>query len=264
MAERVQLSVDGAIARVLLARPEKRNGLDPAMFEALCACSEELRARRDIRAVVLSGAGPVFSAGLDFLAFAEAGPTAIERLLERGEAVANRAQQAVLGWRDLPMPVIAAIHGAALGGGMEIALGADLRYVTADAKLSLMEVKYGLIPDMATTQTLLRLVRDDVARELIFSARVLDGAEAVRLGLASRVCEDPLAAALETAGQIASRSPHAVRAAKRLLNEAPGLSPRAALALETALQRPLLGSPNQLEAVAAAFARRAPLFVDPE
>ncbi len=264
MEERITLEVDKGVAHVQLARPSKRNGLDAAMFEALIRVTDELRARKDVRAVVLSGAGSVFCAGLDFQSFMGSGMEAIEALLERGDRPANRAQQVVLGWREVPVPVIAAIHGAALGGGLEIALGADLRYVTADTRLSVMELKYGLIPDMGLTQTLLRLVRDDVARELVFSARTVNGTEAVQLGLATRVVEDPLASAFETARQIAGQSPHAIRAAKRLLNEAPDLSSAAALKLETELQRPLLGSPNQLEAVSAAFTRRPAEFQDPD
>ena len=162
------------------------------------------------------------------------------------------------------MPVIAAVHGFAFGGGLQIALGADLRYVTADAQFSVMEIKWGLIPDMSITQTLLRLVPIDVAKELTFTGRILSGTEAVDLGIATKVSDDPLADALETAKLIATKSPHAIRAGKALLRDAAGMSRADALKFETALQVSLLGGPNQTEAVQANMMKRAPSFTDPE
>ncbi len=167
-------------------------------------------------------------------------------------------------WQEVPVPVIAAVHGVAFGGGLQLALAADIRYVTPDAQLSVMEIKYGLIPDMSITQTLLKLVPRDRAKELVFTGRILSGSEAVALGLATEVSDDPLASALETAALIASKSPDAIRAGKALLNQAPDLPAAAALALETELQLPLLGSANQLEAVQASMMKRAPSFRDPD
>ncbi|MGB8225025.1 MAG: enoyl-CoA hydratase-related protein, partial [Polyangiales bacterium] len=161
-------------------------------------------------------------------------------------------------------PVIAAVHGTAFGGGLQIALGADLRYVTADAQLSIMEIKWGLIPDMSITQTLLKLVPIDVAKELTFTGRIVSGTEAVALGLATKVADDPLTSALDTAKLIASKSPHAIRAGKALLGDAPGMSRADALELETTLQVALLGSPNQVEAVQANMMKREPSFKDPD
>lgn len=161
------------------------------------------------------------------------------------------------------MPVIAAVHGQAFGGGLQIALGADLRYVHPEAQLSVMEIKYGLVPDMGASKTLLTVVRPDVAKELTFTGRIVSGEEAVRLGLATRVCEDPIKSALETAREIATKSPHAIRAIKQLYDQAPALDVRAAFELETELQLKLLGSPNQMEAVQASFAKRDPKFSDP-
>jgi enoyl-CoA hydratase/carnithine racemase len=166
-------------------------------------------------------------------------------------------------WAELPVPVIAAVHGVAYGAGFQLALACDVRIVSADAQLSAMEVKYGLVPDMTASKTLLRLVRPDVARELLYTGRVVSGEEAARLGLATRVAEDPLAEAKDLARTIASMSPDAIRAAKRLATEAPELDVAAALRLETDLQIGLLGTQNQMEAVQAAMAKRPPTFVDP-
>ena len=263
MSDRVVVSIESGVARVRLARPEKMNGLDLAMFEGLIEAGRAIAANRSVRAVVLHGEGKGFCAGLDFMSFMGS-PDASQKLLARGpESPANVAQRAAWIWQEVPVPVIAAVHGVAYGGGLQIALAADLRYVTADAQLSVMEIKWGIIPDMSITQTLLRLVAADHAKELTFTGRVVSGTEAAELGLATRVCADPLEEALATAALIAKKSPHAIRAAKTLFNEAPALSRAGALALETELQLPLLGSPNQLEAVQANVAKREPNFVDP-
>ncbi|HEY8429150.1 MAG TPA: crotonase/enoyl-CoA hydratase family protein, partial [Sandaracinaceae bacterium] len=213
---------------------------------------------------VLSGEGKAFCAGLDFTAFVSSAESAPKLLAGRGESPANLAQRAAWIWREVPVPVIAAIHGVAFGGGLQIALGADLRYVHPEAQLSVMEIKWGLVPDMGASKTLLDLVPLDVAKELTFTGRIVSGTEAVRLGLATRASDDPVAAALETARAIAEKSPHAIRAAKRLLEAAPRLGVREAFELETELQLSLLGSPNQLEAVQANFEKRAPRFRDPD
>ena len=264
MPDRVQLTIDSGVATVRLSRPDKLNGLDPEMFDALIDTGKRLAADNAIRAVVLHGEGNGFCAGLDFQAFMAIDGGA-KKLLERGsESPANVAQRAAWVWQEVPAPVIAAVHGVAFGGGLQLALGADLRYVRPDAKLSVMEIKWGLIPDMSITQTLLRLVPIDLAKELTFTGRILSGTEAVELGIASKVCEDPLEEALGMAKVIATKSPHAIRAAKKLLNEAPGLSRADAMKLETELQVPLLGSPNQMEAVQANMMKRDPSFADPE
>lgn len=264
MSDRVHVSIENGVARVRLSRPDKLNGLDLAMFEALIDAGKRLASDRSTRAVVLHGEGKGFCAGLDFLSFMGS-PDASQKLLARGpESPANVAQRAAWIWQEVPVPVIAALHGVAFGGGLQIALAADVRFVTADAQLSVMEIKWGIIPDMAITQTLLRLVPLDRAKELTFTGRVISGTEAVALGLATRVCADPLEEALAMAALIAKKSPHAIRAAKRLLNDAPALSRADALKLETDLQVPLLGSANQMEAVGANMAKRDPVFADPE
>lgn len=261
---RVIVEREGAVARVAMNRPEKRNGLDLAMFEGLVEAGRRLAGDPTVRAVVLYGEGKAFCAGLDFAAFM-ASPDVGPRLLARpDESPANLAQRVAWVWREVPVPVIAAIHGQAFGGGLQIALGADLRYVRPDAELSVMEIRWGLVPDMGASRTLLPLVRPDVAKELTWSGRIVSGEEALSLGLATRVADDPLAAALETARAIAARSPHAIRGAKRLFEQAPELDTGAAFALETDLQLELLGSPNQMEAVQANMMKRVPAFRDPE
>ncbi len=264
MSERVVVTVEHHVAHVRLNRPERRNGLDLAMFEALASAGDRLASAPGVRAVVLSGEGPAFCAGLDWMSFLSAGSEVAARLLERPSPDApNLAQKVSVVWRQVAAPVVCAVHGACFGGGLQIALGADLRYVHPKAQLSVMEVRYGLVPDMGLTALLPGLVRDDVARELTFTGRVVDGEEAVRLGLCTRATDDPLASAMETARAIASKSPRAVRAGKRLLTEAPGLPVGARLRLETELQVTLLGSPEQMEAVQAAMEKREAVFEGP-
>ncbi len=263
-SDRVIVSIDRHVAHVRLNRAEKRNALDLPMFEALAAAGERLRTEKGVRAVVLSGEGKAFCAGLDWPLFMASGAESAAALLgARDAGGSNLAQRVCRVWAELPVPVIAAVHGAALGGGLQIALGADVRYAHPFAQLSIMEVRYGLVPDMGLSTMLHRLVRDDVARELALTGRVISGEEAARVGLVTRTCDDPLAEARETAKSIAARSPRAVRAIKRLLGEAPRLDARAALALETELQETLIGSPEQLEAVQAVFEKREAHFDDP-
>jgi len=262
MVERVKIELDAGVADVRLNRPEKLNALDPDMFAALAEAGERLRADPKIRAVVLSGEGRGFSAGLDFQSFMSAGGSS---LFERDPGTpANRAQRACWIWQELEVPVIAAIHGVAFGGGLQIALGADLRYATPSAELSIMEIRWGLVPDMAGTQVLRRVVRLDVAKELTFTGRVVSGVEAHELGLVTRVVDAPRETALETAREIAAKSPDAVRASKKLLNASALVSLEEGLALEAEAQKRLLGSPNQLEAVMANFQKRPPEFRDPQ
>lgn len=267
MSDRVRISVEGGVADVRLDRPDKLNALDPAMFEALTAAGLKLRDDRSVRSVVLSGEGRAFCAGLDFQSFAAmAKPrdSSSGAILERDAASpANRAQRAAWVWTEIPVPVIAAIHGVAFGGGLQIALGADLRLVAPDARLSVREIHWGLIPDMSGSQQLRRLVRLDVAKELTFTGREVSGKEAVALGLATRVSENPREEALEMARALAVRSPDAMRAAKRLFEEGWSGSVGEGLRLEEELQRALIGTPNQLEAVQANFEKREPVFHDP-
>jgi enoyl-CoA hydratase/carnithine racemase len=264
MSDRVQVTITDGVADVRLSRPEKLNALDPAMFAGLVDTGRGLAAEPSLRAVVLSGEGRGFCAGLDFASFMSLGDDG-GRLLARREdgSAVNHAQRAAWVWSELPVPVIAAVHGVAYGGGLQIALAADIRLLAPDARLSVMEIRWGLIPDMTGTQTLRHLVRLDVAKELTFTGRVVSGREAVALGLGTRVEENPREAALAMARDIATRSPDAIRAAKRLLNTAVFGDRDDGFRLEEQIQRELFGSPNQLEAVQANFEKRAPRFSDP-
>src|SRR5690349_3737841 len=270
MAEqRVTVTITDGVADVRLNRPEKRNALDPAMFAGLVRAGEQLATEPGVRVVVLSGEGPDFCAGLDFGAFQAMRDGERLSLLADvpppGDSPAQAAgQRSAYVWAELPVPVIAAVTGNALGGGLQIALGADIRIVAPDARLSVLEIRWGLIPDMTGSQLLPELVGRDVAKELTFTGRMVSGTEAVTLGLAARTDPAPRAAALELARAIPARSPHAIRAAKRLLNLAGRTGLEAGFAAEQKEIAALIGSPNQAEAVAAEFARRTPQFTDPD
>jgi enoyl-CoA hydratase/carnithine racemase len=271
--QRIRVLRKDGIADVRLNRPDKMNALDPLMFEALVETGRDLADDRSVRVVVLSGEGRAFSAGLDMTSMAAiagsgaagAASTKPKRALFDRDASspANFAQQTAWVWHDMPAPVIAAVHGVAYGGGLQIALGADIRFVAPDAKLSIRESYWGLIPDMAGSQLLRGLVRPDVAKELTFTARIFSGEEAYALGLATHLSNTPYEAAMELAREIAGINPDAIRAAKSLLNEAPLVSPATGLQREELLQRGLAGSANQMEAVRANFEKRAPKFSDP-
>jgi len=267
--ERIRLSIhEGGVAEVCLNRPDKMNALDARMFQALVAAGESLRQHTTVRTVVLYGEGRAFCAGLDTASLdrirqddkANAIGGGLDDLITRTHGFANTVQHAVHVWRELPVPVIAAVHGVAFGGGLQVALGADLRLVAPDARLSVMEIQWGLVPDMSGVLLLSQLLRTDVMRELLLTGRIVQGPEAVALGLATRVCENPRADALALAQDISRRSPDAVRAAKRLLNRALVCTPAELLLAESTEQQRLLGSPNQIEAVRAALEKRQPLF----
>ena len=264
---RITVEMTDGVANVRLVRADKMNALDDAMFQALIDTGEALKADKTVRAVVLSGEGRSFCAGLDTsnfqkMAAGQAGPS--DRLLSpnRTPGGSNRAQHAVMVWREIPAPVIAAVHGVAFGGGFQLMLGADLRFVTPDVKLSILEIKWGLVPDMGGIVLLRGLVRDDVARELTYTGRIFHGDEAVRFGLATRVCADPYAEALALAKQIAGRSPDAVKGAKRLFNLAADADQHAILLAESVEQSQIIGTPNQVEAVVSSMQNRPGLFTD--
>jgi enoyl-CoA hydratase/carnithine racemase len=266
MSDRVVVTKKDGVADVRMNRADKLNALDQAMFEALIETARSLARDKSLRAVVLSGEGRGFCAGLDFASFM--GMTRSELptrgLLDREGGIANFAQLAGWVWTEVPVPVIAAIHGVAFGGGLQVALGADIRIVAPDAQLSVMEIKWGLVPDMSGTQTLRHLVRLDVAKELTFTGRIVRGEEAVTLGLATRVSATPHEDALALAREIGGKSPNAIRAGKKLLNSANLVSVEEGLRTEEALQRSLIGTPNQIEAVQANMQKRVPEFRDPE
>ena len=272
MTGRVKVEIAEGVAHVILDRPEKKNALDAGLFDGILSAARRLRDDRTVRAVVLSGAGDSFSAGLDVSSLGDMASGSLnpesESIQEAARDLsrdgANRAQQLAWLWHELPAPVIAAVQGVAYGGGLHIALGADIRFVSPDARLAFVEITWGLVPDLSGTQSLRRLVPLDVAKKLILSGEVIDGAKAVALGLATELSDKPLEDAFELAHTIALRSPEAVRAAKKLLN-ASALVPLAeGLANEMSASAGLMGGENQIEAVLAKLQKRPANFIDPE
>jgi enoyl-CoA hydratase/carnithine racemase len=263
MTDRISVDLANGVADVRLARADKMNALDPAMFDAVLAVLARLGQERGLRAVVLSGEGRAFCAGLDMDSFAAMKQDGMGDIEARTHGTSNRFQYIVLGWRELAVPVIAAVHGVAFGGGFQLALGADVRYVAADTRMSIMEVKWGLVPDMGGTVLMRRLAREDVIRELTYSGRIFSAEEARAYGFATRLCADPRAEALALARQMAEKNPDAIRATKRLFNFAAGADEAACLLAESREQARLIGSANQAEAVMANLEQRAPQFADP-
>jgi enoyl-CoA hydratase/carnithine racemase len=270
--QRVTITIDDHVADVRMNRPDKINALDGAQFAAIVDAGESLKKEADVRAVVLSGNGRGFCAGLDFSSFQQmaggggdgGGGQRVQRGIGDLEGrITHLGQQAAWVWQEIPVPVIAAVHGVALGGGLQVALGADIRIVHPEAQLSVLEIRWGLTPDMTATVTLTGLVRPDVAKEITFTGRMVRGTEAVEIGLATRVSEHPLDDALAMAHEIAAKNPNAVRGAKRLLNQAARATLADQLADERATIGTLIGSPNQVEAVSAFFDKREPNFADP-
>jgi len=267
MDERVSISIDQGIAHVVLNRPDKMNALDHGMFQGIVNAGEQLRGDASVRAVVISGAGRAFCAGLDMQNFSrmERQTTSqslfADDLTTRTHGIANTAQHVAMVWREVPVPVIAAVHGVAFGGGLQIALGADMRFVTPDLRMSVMEIKWGLVPDMAGIVLMRELARPDIVRDLTFSGRIFSGQEALEYGFATRVCDDPLETAMQAAREIASKSPSAIRAAKRLLRASVDQDAASLLMAESVEQRALMGSDHQKEAVRANMEKRAPVFV---
>lgn len=263
MNDRISISIDNHVAEVTLNRPDKYNALDLETFKALHETAHKLAQASTLRAVVLHGAGGNFCAGIDVAVFTDPEVRIDEALMQPVDgSCANLFQRAAYGWRELPVPVICALEGVCYGGGLQVALGADIRYASATARFSIMETKWGLIPDMAITTTLRHIMAVDRVKELAMSARIFDAAEALDLGLLTGIHEDPLTAAREFAGECAARSPEAIRGIKRLLNEAWDMSEADALALEAKLQYRIMGSANQIEAVTANMQKRAPVFKD--
>lgn len=266
---RVRVGVTDHIAIVSFDRADKRNALDGPQFAAVAAAGEHIKSLPDVRAVVLHGVGRSFCAGLDFSGFASmmgednsmaASADSPGRLTESG--LTHLGQQVCWVWQEIPVPVIAAMHGHALGGGLQIALGADIRIAHPATQLSVREVHWGIIPDMTGTHILDRLVRPDIARELTYTARVLDASEGASLGLVTRLSEDPLAAALEMAREIAGRNPHAVKAAKRLLSSTFVSGAAEQFAAERREVSALIGTANQVEVITANLENRTPVFAD--
>jgi enoyl-CoA hydratase/carnithine racemase len=265
VSERVSCTVADGIADVRLTRPEKRNALDRAMFSAIIDAADQVADDPSARVVVLSGEGKAFCAGLDTSLFAAVAAPPTDASSAPGDAADSLrvdAVRAVRSWTELAVPVIAAVHGVAVGGGFQLALGADLRIVAPDAQLGVFEIKWGIVPDMCGTQLLPPLVGPDVAKDLMFTARLVTGEEAKAMGLATRLAEDPRAAALELAADIAGRNPDAIKVMKRLVDLAWATPLAEGLRAEQELTEGMIGSANQLEAVLANLEQRPGNFVD--
>ena len=267
MSDRVSISVSNGIADVKLTRPDKRNALDGEMFAAIAAAGESLKSCDDVRVVVLSGEGASFCAGLDFGSFQQMAGGGSEGTraprasdIEDG-AITHLGQQACWVWQEVPVPVIAAVHGHALGGGIQVALGADIRIAHPDTQFSVRETYWGLVPDMTGSLMLASLVRADVAKELIFSARIFDGREAKELGIVTSLSDNPYQDAMTLAQELTLRSPDALRNAKTLVNGLIYEKAASQFAAERRLIGELIGAPNQVEAVMSHFEKRAPKFV---
>ncbi|MCW1428696.1 crotonase/enoyl-CoA hydratase family protein [Novosphingobium sp. JCM 18896] len=264
VSDRVAILVDeDGVARVTLTRGDKLNALDPAMFEAPIAAGQALFDLPGLRCVVLSGEGKAFSAGLDLATFEAALGGKALPLTQRTHGNANHFQQAALVWRKLPVPVIAAVHGVCMGGGLQIAAGADIRVVAPETRMAVLEMKWGLVPDMGGFALWRGCVREDVLRKLTYTNREFSGEEALEFGFATVVDANPVARAVALAQDIARRSPSAVRAAKSLFNRSGDLPLDDILAAESFEQQRLLGTRNQIEAMMSQTEKRPANFVDP-
>ena len=257
------------VAVITLDRPDRLNAMSFELVDDLHAALDAVHADNSCRVVILTGAGRGFCAGLDLESFQQMAGTAPEGstgdIGRRDDGrITNIAQQACYVWTEMPAAVIAAVHGAAVGAGIQLALAADIRIVAPDAKLSVLEIRWGLVPDMTGTQMLPRLVGLDVAKELAFTGRMVSGAEAAELGLATRVADDPHAAAVELAQEIAAKNPFAIKGVKALINMAGQVPLADAFKAEERTMASLIGSPNNVEAVTAYFEKRDPKFADRE
>ncbi|MBK8293397.1 MAG: crotonase/enoyl-CoA hydratase family protein [Solirubrobacterales bacterium] len=261
--DRVKITVENHVAEVALVRSDKHNALDGDMFEGIVAAAERLAGESGLRAVVLHGEGPSFCSGIDVGWLAGEAQNFAAEAMKRDDFGANLFQRVSTAWIEVPVPVVAAIHGNCFGGGLQIALGADIRMTSADAKWSIREVHWGLVPDMGITASLPRLMPIDKAKELTYTGRLVSGEEAAAYGLATRVEADPLEAARALAAEIAGRSPHAVRSVKALFDTTWSSQDKSALELESELQMKLIGSPNQMAAVMAGVTKEPPEFIDP-
>ncbi|MCU0729163.1 MAG: crotonase/enoyl-CoA hydratase family protein [Sphingopyxis sp.] len=259
---RVSMAMDGGVADVRLTRADKMNALDPAMMRGIAAVIAELNQRSGLRAVVLSGEGRAFCAGLDMGSMAGGGSDPLGTLTDRFVGPANLPQHICWGWRTLPVPVIAAVHGVAMGGGFQIISGADIRIVHPATRMAIMELKWGLVPDMAGIALWRGLARDDVLRELSYTAREFSGEDALRCGFATHVNENPHEQAMALARDIAGKNPDAIRAMKRLANAMPDDRSEDLLMAESVEQQAIIRTANQREAVMANFEKRPPVFAD--
>jgi len=267
MSERIHIDENDGIATVSMTRGEKRNALDLEMIEALVEAGEALKSRKDIRAVTLQGEGAAFSAGLDTSAFPLLLRAAEQSggITGRSHGESNLFQRAAMVWTEVPVPVIAALHGFAFGGAFQIALAADIRISAPDCRFSIMEGKWGIVPDMGGMVLMPGLAHSDVIRRLTYTAEIFDARAACDWGFVTELADDPKERALALAREIAARSPDAVRAAKAMISQTERMNSAADILMqESVVQQSLIGTPNQLEAVMAGLQQRPPVFRDPK
>lgn len=267
MNDRISITMlDDGIADVRMTRVDKMNALDGAQWNALVEAIDQLKATPGLRVVVLSGEGRAFCAGLDLSSLqGERDPGASSAggtLADRTKGISNNAQYAAYGWRELPVPVIAAVHGVAFGAGSQIMAGADIRIVHPDTRIAIMEMKWGLVPDVGGMPLWRTQVADDVLREMIYTNREFNGVEAKEMGFATHVSDDPHAKAIELARVIANKNPHAIRGAKRMCNALATASDAELLQMESDEQLKVIRTPNQMEAVMSEMQKRKPNFAD--
>lgn len=264
MSNRVTITEDNQVATVTLSRPDKRNALDLEMIEAIVAAGQTLAERRDIRSVVLTGEGDAFCAGLDLAAMPMIAQVAMsgDGFTQRTHGISNLFQAVAMVWAELPQPVIAAVHGHVLGGGFQLMLGADIRIAGPDTKFSIMEGRWGLVPDMGGMVLMRRLARGDIIRKLTYTAEVFDEKAAESFGFITEISETPLNRAQKLAQEIAAKSPHAVRAAKQLITETELTNWHDTLVAESKAQEALVGQPNQMEAIMAGMQKRPAKYQD--
>lgn len=268
MQDRVAISMmEDGIADVRLIRGEKMNALDPAMFSGLAEAIDQLKEMQGLRVVVLSGDGPAFCAGLDLSSLGKSkdkeekkDPT--RSLSARTRGISNDPQYVAYGWRELPVPVIVAAHGVAFGGGLQLMSGADIKFIHPETRCAVMEMKWGLVPDMAGFPLWRDNVRGDMLRELTYTNREFSGREAVELGFATHLSKSPYDDAMELAKVIALKNPQAIRGAKRLFAVQSHSTDAELLQAESVEQDGVIRKPNQLEAVKASMEKRKPVFVD--
>ncbi len=258
MEDRVTIEMDGHVAIVRLSRPDKMNALDIKMFDAIIEAGEKVNADESVRAVVLTGEGKSFCAGLDISMFSLDGNSEMTAtpLIDRTHGIANRWQKAVWVWREMQVPVVAAVHGIVFGGGLQIMSAADIKFAQAETKFSIMEMKWGIIPDMGGPQIWRHNIREDIYRELTYTNRIFSGEQAVEYGFATHISEEPFKDALALAQEIASKNPDAVVKAKKLFNSVPHLSEEDGLLMESKEQDMVIGKSNQLESVFSSMQKR--------
>lgn len=267
MNDRISIAMlEDGIADVRMTRVDKMNALDGAQWNALVEAIDQLKATPGLRVVVLSGEGRAFCAGLDLASLqSERDPGASSAggsLGDRTKGISNNAQYAAYGWRELPVPVIAAVHGVAFGAGSQIMAGADIRIVHPDTRIAIMEMKWGLVPDVGGMPLWRTQVADDVLREMIYTNREFNGVEAKEMGFATHVSDEPHAKAMELARVIANKNPHAIRGAKRMCNALATSSDAELLQMESDEQLKVIRTPNQMEAVMSEMQKRKPNFAD--